>query len=189
MRGAQSFLCEVGAVALAFAFVGKGLEDLVSPVGVLFTDQLLLCPWQSSHSAADKGEFKEKLKQSKILFPLKISCVLVVPWRMHLFWHLVPCGISPSPSSQSTRWVWKGIPASWLSWAEDAGAHQLFSRYKESLNVPSCTMQSCWLWVSQHPLQLLLQRWWESVQGPACPAVLDVHLLPLVSVVGRKSGS
>lgn len=131
---------------------GKGLEDLVSPVGVLFTDQLLLCPWQSLHSATDKGEFREKLKQSKILFPLKISCVLVVPWRMHLFWHLVPCGISRSPSSQSTKRVWKVLLASWLSWAEDADAHQLFSRYKESVNFPSCTTQNCWPCASLCPL-------------------------------------
>lgn len=51
----------------------------MSPFGVLFTDQLLLCPWQSSCSAMDKGEFKEKLKQSKNLFPLKVSCALVFP--------------------------------------------------------------------------------------------------------------
>lgn len=76
-KGAQAGLCKGGTVALAFAFVAKGFRRF--SVGVLFTDQLLLCPWQLSCSASDKGELKEQLKQSKNLFPLKMSCVLAFP--------------------------------------------------------------------------------------------------------------
>lgn len=68
VREAQVDLCKVGTVVLAFAFVAKGFRRF--NVGDLVTDELLLCPWQLSCSASDKGELK-KLKQSENLFPLK----------------------------------------------------------------------------------------------------------------------
>lgn len=66
----------------------------MSRIGALFADQLQLCPWQSSLCAMGKGEFKDKLKQNRNLFPAKISCVSAfagcLSTMMHLLWHLIP---------------------------------------------------------------------------------------------------
>lgn len=94
---------------------GNGSEDLVSRIGALFTDQLPLCPWQSSLCAMGKGEFKDKLKQNGNLLPAKISCLgvhRVSPTMMHSLApcprHTALCGVSPPSSQHSSSSVPSG---------------------------------------------------------------------------------
>lgn len=83
---------------------------------------------------------------------------------------------------------WETLPAARLSWAEDAGANQLVSRYKGSLNFPPRPVRSCWPQAPRRPPG----HWWSSLRAtaaegsggrafrvPACLAVSGVRPLPL----------